>query len=447
MSARADIEQGLQMVAYQIDAIPPVRSDDVYVQCGSESVEFINRNFDAQPIDGCATDLFMVHLTGYLTIPEHETIEMMYATDDGGYIEIGQYGFGDWVDRGCSWSVWTGGDIPAATYPVSAWQYENGGAACMMLAWKIDDQQWSIVPPDAFTMAATPPTTTTTTTTTSTTSTTSTTLPASTTSTVPVTTSSTTATTTSTVPVQTTEATQTTSTSTSTTTSTTTTTTTVPPMTPPMTTSTVPEPPATTTTTTTVPETTTTEPPTTTTEPPTTTTEPPTTTTDETVPDTTAPDNPIDETTTTLSKPVIQTTLPDSVPETTVPEPDDVISAADVAALAAAVIEIASASPKTVTVEQITAVIESAAFEMITDEQLAEIADVISDADDGVKDVFESAVNIYESEALGGYVPKGSTISVAERRVVTGVVVISFVLPAPMPVTSSGSASRRKRLH
>lgn len=170
-------------------------------------------------------------------------------------------------------------------------------------------------------------------------------------------------------------------------------------------------------------------------------------TTDETVPDTTAPDDPIDETTTTLDEPVIVTTLPDSVPETTVPESDDVVSAADVAALAAAVIEIASSSPETVTVEQITAVIESAAFEMITDEQLAEIADVISDTSDAVKDVFESAVNIYESEALSGYVPKGSTISVAERRVVTGVVVISFVLPAPMPTTSSSSSGRRERIH
>lgn len=126
---------------------------------------------------------------------------------------------------------------------------------------------------------------------------------------------------------------------------------------------------------------------------------------------------------------------------------DDVISAADIAALAVAVIEIASATPETVTVEQITAVIESAAFDMITDDQLAEIADVISDANDAVKDVFESSVNVFENDAMSGYVPKGSTISVAERRVVTGVIIVSFVLPAPIPTISSSSASRRKRLH
>jgi len=159
----------------------------------------------------------------------------------------------------------------------------------------------------------------------------------------------------------------------------------------------------------------------------------------------TASDNTTAETTTMISRPVSSTTLPDTVPATTVPA--DVISAADIAALAVAVIEIASATPETVTVEQITTVIESAAFDMITDEQLADIADVISYADDAVKDVFESSINVFNNNALSNYVPKGSTISVAERRVVTGVIIISFVLPAPIPTIGSSSASRRERLH
>lgn len=446
-SAQADASQGLQMVAYQITAIPPVRSDDAYRRCGSETVESINRNFDAQPIAGCATDLFMVHLTGFLTIPEHQTIEIMYATDDGGYIEIGEYGFGSWSDRGCSWSVWTGGDIPAATYPVSAWQYEHGGLACMMLSWKIDGGQWSIVPASAFTMAA-PPTTTTSTTTSTTTTTTSTTLPVTTTSTRPVTTSSQSVTTSSQSATLIASSSTVPTTTESSTTTTTTTATTVPPYVEILpivqeTTTTLLSPPPLTTTSTAPATTTSTVPETTTS------TVPETTTTTATPIATTVPvtasDNTTAETTTTTSRHVSTTTLPDTVPATTVL--DDVISAADIAALAVAVIEIASATPETVTVEQITAVIESAAFDMITDDQLAEIADVISDANDAVKDVFESSVNVFENDAMSGYVPKGSTISVAERRVVTGVIIVSFVLPAPIPTISSSSASRRKRLH
>jgi hypothetical protein len=42
--------------------------------------------------------------------------------------------------------------------------YENGGGSCVMLAWKIDDQDWEIVPEWAFTTTSTPQTTTSTTT-------------------------------------------------------------------------------------------------------------------------------------------------------------------------------------------------------------------------------------------------------------------------------------------
>jgi hypothetical protein len=42
--------------------------------------------------------------------------------------------------------------------------YENSGVTCVMLAWKIDDNEWEIVPEWAFTTASTPQTTTTTTT-------------------------------------------------------------------------------------------------------------------------------------------------------------------------------------------------------------------------------------------------------------------------------------------
>lgn len=45
---------------------------------------------------------------------------------------------------------------------------------------------------------------------------------------------------------------------------------------------------------------------------------------------------------------------------------------------------------------------------------------------------FEAQVDIY-SGAYDDYVPVGSKISVAERRVVVAATAVLFVLPAPMP--------------
>jgi hypothetical protein len=46
--------------------------------------------------------LFMVHMTGFIEIPEHDTIEFFLASDDGGEITIGNNTFGVWQDQGCS---------------------------------------------------------------------------------------------------------------------------------------------------------------------------------------------------------------------------------------------------------------------------------------------------------------------------------------------------------
>ena len=80
---------GLNAAYYTIDVVPPVRSDGEYPLCASEVENNINRSYDGEPVNGCPTDLFMTHLTGFITIPEHTTIEMMLASDDGGYANIG----------------------------------------------------------------------------------------------------------------------------------------------------------------------------------------------------------------------------------------------------------------------------------------------------------------------------------------------------------------------
>ena len=150
-SASADPAPGLSTSYYTIDEIPPVQSTTEYPLCGSEIENNINRSYDGEPYLDCTNDLFMVHMTGFITIPEHSTIEFWLASDDGGTIKIGTDEWGSWNDQGCSATESGQIDIVAGSQPLDVWMYENGGGTCLMLAWNIDGQGWSMVPDEAFT--------------------------------------------------------------------------------------------------------------------------------------------------------------------------------------------------------------------------------------------------------------------------------------------------------
>ena len=150
-SASADPAPGLSTSYYTIDEIPPVQSTSEYELCGSEVENNINRSYDGEPYQNCTVDLFMVHMTGFITIPVHETIEFWLASDDGGRINIGGNEWGSWNDQGCSATESGQIDISAGSQPLDVWMYENGGGTCLMLAWNIDDTGWAIVPDGAFT--------------------------------------------------------------------------------------------------------------------------------------------------------------------------------------------------------------------------------------------------------------------------------------------------------
>jgi hypothetical protein len=193
--ANAEPIAGLETYYYTIDSVPPTRSEHIYTECGSEVENNINRSYDGEPFEDCTVDLFMVHMTGFITIPEHDTIEFWLASDDGGTINIDGNEWGNWNDQGCSWMASGQIDISAGSQSLDLWMYENGGNTCLMLAWNINNQGWSIVPDEAFTTTSIPMDTTTTiqetttswettTTSTSTTTTTSTIAPS---TTVPVT--------------------------------------------------------------------------------------------------------------------------------------------------------------------------------------------------------------------------------------------------------------------
>ncbi|CAB5230201.1 hypothetical protein UFOVP1566_49, partial [uncultured Caudovirales phage] len=162
---------------------------------------------------------------------------------------------------------------------------------------------------------------------------------------------------------------------------------------------------------------------TTTLEPVTTTTEPETTTTTDPVPDTTVPDTTLPET----SEPETTTTTePETEPDGATPE--------QIIALMADVQTLTHQDPATVLPDQITEIINSPAFDSLTDDQLAEIADIISDAPDETKVAFENALNIFSSDAYGEYVPVGSIITVAQRRSIIAVGIV-MALPTPVPVS------------
>jgi len=149
--ANAEPVAGLQTTYYAIDTVPPTRSDNIYTVCGSEVENNINRSYDGEPYLYCTNDLFMVHMTGFIEIPEHNTIEFWLASDDGGTIKIGLDEWGTWSDQGCSATESGQIDISAGSKPLDLWMYENGGATCLMLAWNIDNQGWEMVPDEAFT--------------------------------------------------------------------------------------------------------------------------------------------------------------------------------------------------------------------------------------------------------------------------------------------------------
>ena len=428
--ANAEPEPGLNAVGYLIDQIPPERSDDTYPTCGSEIENNINRNFNGEPFQDCGYDFFMVHYTGFIDIPEHDTIQFMVAADDGGTINISGQEFGTWNLKGCSWSRIVTLELDAGPNPLDGWFFEAGGGTCYMLAWNIDDIGWEIVPEWAYTTASTPPTTTSTSTVLETT--------------VPATT--TTSTTVQETTTSTTEApsTSTTEISTSTTSSLPPSTTTSVDTTPPATLAT-PEwiPPPTSATTapaTTVPEVSTTaEPP-----PPTTLPEIPTTSL--------APPSTVRTTTTlaaaTTMAPVASTAPPVSATPETVPDtPENVLEApiASPEQVAKAVDAILETPPSPdqaaylATNAQVLAVVSTTQAEEIfkaldvtelDDTQVAALIEAVQDAPQEIRETFEENVDIFKT-GLDTYVPVGSNIPVGARRTLVAIGAVLTMLPPP----------------
>lgn len=163
-NAHAENAGGISATYYIITDAPPSKDLTQHTFCGRETENNINRSFDGEPFTPCPDDLFLVHYTGFITLPAHSTIQFWLAADDGGTMKIGTYEWGDWSDKGCG-AIETEPMTMPSQQPLmlDGWFYENGGGTCFMLAWKIDDGDWEIVPDSAFTLSNQIETTTTTT--------------------------------------------------------------------------------------------------------------------------------------------------------------------------------------------------------------------------------------------------------------------------------------------
>ena len=405
----------------------------------------------------------MVHITGYITIPVHNTIEFWLASDDGGEITIDGNTFGVWWDQGCSATTSGELDLDAGSVPLELWMYENGGGTCIMLAWNINGQGWEMVPDSAFTTQAAIilPTTTTTTSSTPTTSS----IPDTTSTSSSSTSTSTSSSTSTTILPSTTTTTQidTTTSTTSTTTPPTTTTapapsTTQAPYTPPQTTTTSSAPvvesvPDTTTTTslpepepttsTTILETSTTDPslplPNTT---DLTSSVPPLTLPDETsvptseptqetdIPQTTTPTTEISSTTTLLDiepeQPITDEKVAEVLNELKDASPAQVVAAIEqiltTSLSSDQAVSIAS-SPEVlaaITQDQAEQIFEELVVEEITVEQADELVAVLNEAPTKVKKAFQDTINVFAG-VFDSFQMVGQTIPVGERRTLVAV--------------------------
>ena len=412
--AKAEASQtGLLVRGYQIDQIPPTKSDLAYPLCGSSVEPFINATWDYEQnlFGDCGWDSFMLHYTGFIQIPEHETIEFFVASDDGGTVKIGLEEFGVWQDQGCSATMSGQLSLAAGTQVLDAWMYENGGGTCFMLAWNIDGRGWEIVQPEFFTSEPLQPASTSTleTTTTEAPTTTSTFLPS--TTAEPQTTTSTIQTI---APIPPSSL--------------------LPETSPPTNTepalTTLPELPPETTPTTYLQVTSTSVPATTIAPLPSVSVSnaPETTTTTYTPPQT---DEPLTQEQFAEALTALSVATPEQVTEIV----DAILTSeitSDQAEQLVGAVEVLSA----ITGEQAQQLFEAIEPAQLSESMAAVIADAMNDpaVPDEVKEAFEETLNIFGNDGFNTYVPLGSTVNVAVRRTIVAGTTILVALPSPAPV-------------
>jgi hypothetical protein len=92
---------------------------------------------------------------------------------------------------------------------------------------------------------------------------------------------------------------------------------------------------------------------------------------------------------------------------------------------------------ESLTGDEVSQLIASINVSELTQEQAEALSAALSSAPDNVKAEFETQINVFNG-TFDSYVPKGSTISVGQRRLIVAVTCVVFAMPAPAVSRSRG---------
>lgn len=158
-------QQGVRMTVY--NGFPdPSYQPWIDAPAGDPCFDAVVPNIDADwgggpAAEGCDADFFMVHYSGWITVPDSGAYEFLALVDDGWHMTInGQLINDNWVLKGCGgwWSGPNEGFIEltaGVSYPLDAWMYEWGGGACAIL-WYGSPTNYGVVPTEWLTTSALP---------------------------------------------------------------------------------------------------------------------------------------------------------------------------------------------------------------------------------------------------------------------------------------------------
>lgn len=162
--AQEEPQHGLTMTVYPevLIGTGPWETAPVTDPCWTGIVP--NIDFDwggGAPADGCPDNFFMVHFTGWITVPESGAWEWLNWSDDGWRMTIGDFvALDDWNFHGCG-GHWSGGNEgftqmeAGVSQPISVWMFEWGGGACARL-WYGSPSGYGVVPTEWLTTEALP---------------------------------------------------------------------------------------------------------------------------------------------------------------------------------------------------------------------------------------------------------------------------------------------------
>ncbi len=157
-------QQGVTMTVYPEMSWPfePWVTPPTSEPCYSAVVPNIDYDWGGAPAaEGCPGDLFMVHFSGWLTVPESGQWEFLNWSDDGWRMTLGGVlTIDDWNFHGCG-GHWSGPNegysqlVAGQSYALDIWMFEWGGGACARLDYG-SPSGYGVVPTEWLTTSALP---------------------------------------------------------------------------------------------------------------------------------------------------------------------------------------------------------------------------------------------------------------------------------------------------